>query len=364
MRNHAVRIAMSAAAASYALLGGCSPQQEFPHGSPAAAALAYFEATTGAPCAEVFAMYTAETQQLIRAREHRDQRERDGLPQPEKPEERYCAPDGWLKRGSVRLLQESGDEALVAADFSVTSSQRLFRGTLKKQLRLVRENGVWRIPLELAPRSQRQDQLFEIGRVDVFYSPAPPGLLGRIEATFVAPTSRARLDSALRDPTRWANALPGVVSVELLAPEDELPHMSVSFSAPERSLTIAQSYAVDADDAGAEVWLRWGEDAPESRTSLRGSWGLKPNSDGSTRITLILHFDAARWPATDEGAFSPERVAEAVLALDRAAQSGSPSESARHVQALPRHPARRVARHEYDRVADVVGRAEARQRNP
>src|SRR5690242_17732171 len=81
------------------------------------AAVKFFEARQVSHCGKVWPMYSAGTQENIRAAAHRRERERDGLPQAWKPEEHSCGKVGTLKRGSARIARQQGDETVVTAEF-------------------------------------------------------------------------------------------------------------------------------------------------------------------------------------------------------------------------------------------------------
>ena len=58
---------------------------------------------------------------------------------------------------------------------------------------------------------------------------------------------------------------------------------------------------------------------------FRGSWRLEPHQDGSTRVTLLIVMIHNHWGGdVSQGIFSAERMAEAVLGLEKAARKAGP----------------------------------------
>jgi hypothetical protein len=51
---------------------------------------------------------------------------------------------------------------------------------------------------------------------------------------------------------------------------------------------------------------------------MRGEWYLTPNGDEGTRVKLTIVLDPRHWPAS-ERLFSPERMANALLDLEKVA---------------------------------------------
>src|SRR5437762_12355682 len=100
-----------------ALLASCETNAE--RGGPVEAAVKFFEAAQARRCDEVWRLYSAGTQENIRAEVHRRERERDGLPRTETPEQKYCGGGGTLKRGTARIARQQGNETVVAAELIV-----------------------------------------------------------------------------------------------------------------------------------------------------------------------------------------------------------------------------------------------------
>ncbi len=303
-------------------------------GGPLETAVKYFEAGQASQCGKVWPMYSAATQENIRAAAHRRERERHGLPQPWKPEEQGCAVTGTLKRGSAHLARQQGDEAVVTAEFTVRVSRRKYdyfppATVVTRELRLVREAGAWRVELpriKIGPGSDRR--LVEVGPVDVYY-PVKffAGLHNRLEATAVVRASRDALEPALRDPQSWARVLPSVNAAQPLERAGELERVQLLFAEPDRSITVTTRLSgKQADSPMRETSLQWEvEGSNKAPVYLRGSWRLEPHQDGSTRVTLLLLIDTKQWPGNiTEGIFSAERIAEAVLGLEKAARKSGP----------------------------------------
>lgn len=302
--------------AAGALVMSCEAKP--PPGGPLEAGLEFFRARQASNCAEVWRMYSAATQENIRAEVRRREREREWTSDDPAPEARYCAAAGKLKRGTGRVVREQGDEAVVAADFDVQVSSSRYDtswGVKTEELRLVRESGAWRVERPMV--NIDRPGVTEVGPVDVKY--APSGNLGRdrLEATFVSRGPREKLVAAVRDPAAWPRALPSVKSVTPLERVGDRERLQLSFDGADHTITIAvQPSGAPRDPNANETAAVWeverGDKAP---VYLRGSWRLKPYPDG-TRVTLVLFFDSRQWPVNPaDGVFSPQRMAEAVLGL-------------------------------------------------
>ena len=168
----------------------------------------------------------------------------------------------------------------------------------------------------------------EVGPVDLFYPVRSfKGLVSRLESTAVVRTPRDSLEPALRDPKLWARTLPAVTAVEVLERTGELERVRLSFTEPDRSITVeTQLFGKKSEEPLRESQLQWiVEGANKAPVYFRGSWTLKPHEDGSTRVTLLLYFDLGQWPGdVSVGRFSPDRMAQAVLGLETAALESAP----------------------------------------
>ena len=296
-------------------------------GGPLETALKFFEAQQAGRCGEAWRLYSAGTQENIRAEVRRSERERDGFPQAEKPQERYCWSPGKLKRGSARIARQQGNEAVAAADFTVkvVSDRRLFASyTVKtEELRLIREGGAWRVERpRVAIGPGPGWRLTEVGPVDVLYQPGYP-LHDQLQATVVVRAKRDVLHAALRDAMFWARALPSIEAVQPMERTGESERIQLSFAGAGHSLTVAVRTSGKPSSEGSEAAVLWEvESGTKAPVYFRGSWRLKPYSDG-TRITLHLVLNRRQWPGdVAEGMFSAQRMANAVLELERAALKG------------------------------------------
>ena len=291
-------------------------------GGPLETAMKFFEAKS---CAEAWSMYSSRTQENIRAEVRRREREREGASLNEKPEDQYCIPRGKLKRGSVRIARQQGDEAVVAAEFTVrvVSDRRLLPGSMvqTEELRLIREAGAWRVERPRAAVTPRFDQLTEVGPVDVRLTPGGGGLHSTLEATAIVPTKRAPLEAALGEPMLWATALPSVTAVESLGREGEQQRLRLTFAGTDQSITIlARPVSRPRNSMETDTAVFWHvEGGPNAAPYARGSWVIKPYPDG-TRIILKLVFDPRPWrKGVGTEVFSVERAGQAVLALEKSA---------------------------------------------
>jgi hypothetical protein len=309
--------------------------QEVERGSAVEAALNFFEARQAPNCSKAWSLYSAGTQENIRFVEHRRRREGHAFPHPWTPEQLYCGGRGKLRRGTVRLVRQQGDEAVVAAEFVVRTHRHMYdffppAVVVTEELRLVREGGAWRVDLPRVKIGRGPHwRLVEIGPVDVFF-PAKSfaGLADQLEATAVVTTPRDTLEPALRDPQSWARALPlSVTAVQPLPPTGELERVQLSFAEPDRSLTITTKLSgKEVDRPMQEISLQWNaEGGNKAPVYFRGSWRLEPHTDGSTRISLLLVLIRDQWPGDGaEGVLSVERMAQAVLDLEKAARKSAP----------------------------------------
>lgn len=302
-------------------------------GGPLEAAMKFFEARQASHCGKVWPLYSAGTQENIRAVAQRRERERHGLPQAWKPEEHGCGKLGTLKRGSARIVRQQGDEAVVAAVLMVRVSRRKYdvfppATEVPEELRLVREGGAWRVDLPRLPIGPRDRRLVEVGPVDVFYPlNFTRGLADRLEATAVVRASRDALEPALRDPQLWARLLPAIKAVQSLERSGEQERVQLSFTEPDRSLTVTTRFAGKQPDRPMDEISRTWEAAGGTYAPIyfRGSWRLQPHEDGSTRVTLLVVMTHDQWPGdVARGMFSPERMAEAVLGLEKTARKAAP----------------------------------------
>ena len=299
-------------------------------GGPLEAALRFFEAKS---CADAWSMYSSATQDDIRYQVRRRDREREGASQHEDPKQMYCSPRGKLKGGSARVTRQQGDEAVVAAQFTVrvVSDYRLLPSSQVEtvEVRLIREAGAWRVDRPRAKRlvSSGIDRFAEIGPVDVRLTVGGGGMHSTLEATGIVPTRGAPLEAALSDPKIWLHAIPSVKAVEFLGPEGESERVRLTFTDADQSMTILARPASKPRNASETVtavgWSHHG--GPRGSPFVSGSWKINPYPDG-TRITLRIVFDPRPWPkgGVGEQVFSEERAAEAVLALEKAALKTAP----------------------------------------
>lgn len=171
-------------------------------------------------------------------------------------------------------------------------------------------------------------RLIEVGPVDVFQEAgSQPGLHRKLTATAVSRVPRDTLDSALRAPKFWTLALPSVSAAQPLERTGGSERVRLAFAAePERSLAVAVKLSgKPVEPTVPWTALQWivegGNKAP---IYFRGSWKLQPHHDG-TRVTMELVIDPKQWPGdVAEGIFSAQRMAQAVLGLEKAALESAP----------------------------------------
>jgi hypothetical protein len=222
-------------------------------------------------------------------------------------------------------VREQGNEAVVSAELEA----RLSRGRYDimppnkiwtEEIRLVREGGAWRVTRAIVRQGPDTEGVTEMGPVDVRHTAGGGGLHSTVEATAVLPARRAALEAALGDPKLWARAFPSVKAVESLGREGELERVRLTFTDAENTLTIlVRPVSTSGDPKFPVTAVAWdAEGGPRAIPYARGSWVLKPYTDG-TRITLRLVFDPRPWPKGVGEVFSPERAAEAVLGLEKTA---------------------------------------------
>ena len=301
-------------------------------GDPVAVATRFHE-SVGKNCGAIWPLLSTGTQEQFRAAANRRERDRAGLPRPFVPEQEACSAATFseFRRGSARIVRQQGDEAVVAVDLITRPSRYRYdiappAKVVTEETRLVREAGNWRVV-----RQPREDitrgpawRPKEFGPVDVMVPERfNPGLIDKFEATAVVRASRDALEPALRDPQRWALALPGVKAVQPAEPAGETPRVLLRFEEADLVLpTRVRAYGKPASPSRDESSVMW--DAEESKASpvhFRGSWKLKPHEDGSTRITLVFHLDIRQWPGDSaRRIFTEERIAKAVENLEKAAR--------------------------------------------
>lgn len=188
--------------------------------------------------------------------------------------------------------------------------------------KLIREDGTWKVdPPRVQPRPPG-DRRTEVGPVDVYHGAVVWGLLQKMEATAIVRAPRESLDAVLRDPAAWARVLPSFKSIEPLERAGELDRARISFAAPERSVTVLfrRDGKISGDQTTNWSSLRWDPEGGNKATVyMRGGWRLESLPNG-TRVRLDLYIDPKHWPAdAAEGMFSAERLANAVLDLEKAA---------------------------------------------
>ena len=311
-----------------AVFASCYTKAE--RGGAVEAAVMFFEARQASHCGQVWPLYSAGTQENLRAVAHRGERERAGLPRTVTPEQMDCGRRGTLKRRTVHLVRQQGDEAVVAAKFVVEAPRHRYdffppSAVVTEELRLVREGGAWRVSLPRVSIGRGPDwRLVEVGPVDVFY-PAKSfsGLADQLEATAVVSARSDALEPALRDPQSWARVLPSVKAVQPLQRTGELERLQLTFGEPDRSLIVTTKLSgKQVDRPLQETSVLWSaEGGIKAPIYFRGSWRLQPHEDGSTRVTLLLVIIRSQWP---EGMASAERLAQAVLDLEKAALESAP----------------------------------------
>ena len=288
---------------------------------PLMIAIRFFEANRASRCAEAFSLYTRGTQENIRAALHRRLREYDDGPIIATPETAFCDPSRTTKRGSTRLMGQSGDEALVTRQFTVGHWINKYirygpwqEGT--EELRLIREDRAWRVKLPRIPVGRPRaagERLVEIGRVDV--SSFPHNALGQdvVEATTVSSAPRINIESVLRDPLAWANLFPLIERVDVLEAAGGAQQVRLVFAGWDRAVIVTAKPSGERFDR-----LRFdaGHNAP---LMFWGWWNLSPHHAG-TRVTLYLVINKRQWPGDlGERLQAPEHVAQAVLGLESAA---------------------------------------------
>ena len=291
--------------------------------APVEAAVRYIDAGIKSRCTEVWERYSGGTQEYLRMRARRQERERAGLPTGEKPEETGCGRAGKLKRGSARLVRLDRDEAMVHAvilDRVPRHRHDMFppEVELPQVIRMVRERGDWKVELkrEYAPSTHRE--LAEVGDVDVFFdSRVPAGLQGRYEASAVIRAPRTAFEKLLRDPSAWAVVLPSFKAIEALEPVGDRARVRLSLQDPAPPVVYFLSMSPPPPDPRAgNTTLQWNPETGFKAPYLRGRWDIEPNADGSTRVKLSFVMDPGHWP---EGHFTPEKLGNAVRDLGKAA---------------------------------------------
>lgn len=284
---------------------------------PLDAAIRFFEANEARRCAEAFTLYTKGTQEHIRTELHRYERERDGPPLGSTPETLYCNPTQRTRRGTLRLVRQGGGEAIVAREFTVGRWFDKFFNKYREgteEVRLVIEDGAWRVDMPPAPSSKRnpRNRLVEVGRVDVTYS--PPTVLGEVvEATMATRAPRSQLEAILRDPVSWANLFPLVQTIDVLESTGDSQRVRLVFSGWDQPVTFSVKTPGERIDR-----LRF-DSTHNVGIMFRGYWNLSQHHDG-TRVTLHFIIKKRQWPGDmGERLHAPERIAEALLGLEKAA---------------------------------------------
>jgi hypothetical protein len=288
---------------------------------PLETAVKFFEANRASRCAEAFSLYTKGTQENIRAAMHREEREYDDAPLVSTPETRYCFSHMQTRRGSVRLVRQSGDEAIVVREYIIGhwSNKYIKMGPYQEgteELRLIREDGAWRVerpPIPVGRERSPGERLVEIGRVDV--SSFPHNALGQdvVEATVVSSAPRIKIESVLRDPVAWAHLFPLIQTVDVIEAAGGSQQVRLVFADWDRPVLVAVKIPGERFD---KLRFDAGHNAP---IMFWGWWNLSQHHSG-TRVSLYLVINKAHWPGDmGERLLAPERIAQAVLGLEQAA---------------------------------------------
>jgi hypothetical protein len=140
-------------------------------------------------------------------------------------------------------VRQQGDEAVVAIDVVTHPSRYRYdlfppAKLVSQEVKLVREAGAWRVdlpPIEDFTRGPAWHPQ-EFGPVDVMMPEQyHPGLIDNFEATAVLRASRDALERALRDPQRWALALPGIHAIEPAERLGDYARIRFRFEDPDRT---------------------------------------------------------------------------------------------------------------------------------
>lgn len=296
-------------------------------------ALRFFDANQNSRCAEAFSLYTKATQGHIRDDLRRYDRERDGEPSSYTPETRYCDPTKKMKPGTARIVRQGPGEAIVSRGYTVghwiDKFIRLGNSYIDttEEVRLVHEDGAWRVdrkrdpPGMLTPSVRERfpdEQVVEVGPVDV--SVFPRNRLGQdiVDATVVAHVVPLKVIDVLRDPVTWAGLLPLVQSVEVLESAPGSKRLKLAFAGWDRPLIIKANIPSEvwSNDALGKSSFDAGHNAP---VMFFGWWELGRHYDG-TRVSLHIIMNKRQWPGDlGERFMSPERIAESLLGLEKAA---------------------------------------------
>ncbi len=300
-------------------------------GDPVAAMRRYNEVRKS-NCAKTWDLFTKASQEQIRANANRRERDREGLARPFVAGEEACgaSPVASPTPGTERLVSQQGENAVVMVDnVKMVSRHRydIFPAKLieKVPVSLVQEDGEWRVVAKPILQTERGTSWNpqEFGPVDVQMPRVNPGLIDRYDATAVLPVTRGFMETAIRDPRRWALSLPGVKAVQDAEPAGGQPRILLQFEEPGRTLPVRLRPALaDANDPEASSVIQWqAEEGPASPVHFRGSWTIRPHRDGSSRITLVFYLDVKQWPGDyAKRNFAAERIAQAVLALEKSAR--------------------------------------------
>ena len=293
-------------------------------GDPVETAVAYLVAASDMQCPKVWPLYSKGTQDSIRTEARRQEREREGASLELKPETMYCGLNvggAKYRKRTARLVREQGNEAVVSAELEA----RLSRGRYDimppnkiwtEEIRLVREGGAWRVTRKVIRQGPDTKWVTEMWPVDVRYNEAPvPGMHSTIEATAVV--RALGVAGVLTDPKRWAGAFSSVKTAESLGQVDGMERVRLTFT-NDQSLTILVRPVSRSYDESTLAWDA--EGGGKAEPYARGRWVIKSLPDGS-RITLRLVYDPRPMPkGVGPDVFSPQRAAEALLALEKTAR--------------------------------------------
>ena len=202
-------------------------------------------------------------------------------------------------------------------DLEKAAAERSGRSSVE-EVKLIGESGPRKADV---PGPKGPAPLLKVGQVRVSIRPPPePGKLLILEATANSKVDRDALEAVLRDPKGWAAVLPSFMAIEPGEQVGPLGKAELTFAPPSVPIPIRVQRAGKPNNPKVPfttlIWYAEGEH--KAPVYMRGEWYLTPNGDEGTRVKLTIVLDPRHWPAS-ERLFSPERMANALLDLEKVA---------------------------------------------
>jgi hypothetical protein len=302
---------------------------------PVGVTRAFIETARRGDCMTLWSYFSRGTQENIEGQVREALRYAE-YPTDLTPQTRHC-PDVYAEAlpGTALLVSQDADAATVQVTFAEGSRLALipFLSTKYREwqesLQLVREDARWKID---RPRAEvRTSGAVIIG--DTYVRGGPGGDARRygIEVEGILKGDRKAVEAQLMDPLAWPRFMPLIKDVEPVSGPDKdggwtwRVRIQASQGPPAVATVRIRPYGRLRDERLPWTTVQWSVEDHNDRAStpenplFTGSWKLRPRYQG-TWVTLGLVFQDDEWPPEIPREWkSPDVIARAIAALDRAA---------------------------------------------